>query len=202
MELYFSPFACSLAAHMVAREAEIEIELRQVKLKSKLLNDGTDFQSISPKGQVPALILENGQVLTESVAVLPYLASLKPEAGLMPEQGSPEYFQVLEWLSYISTEMHKRIFYPIFWLDEHHAQKALEAAPERLEHVAKAIENKTYLVGNRYCVADAFLCWWLILAPRAGIDLKPYPNLLEYKHRCAGREKSAAAIAYEKKLLD
>ena len=198
MKLYFSPFACSFAAHSLALEAGLDIDLQQVNLRTTTLEGGGDFRDISPKGKVPALVLDDGTVLTESIAVLSYIADLKPEPNLAPAAGSLERVQMLEWLSYVGSELHKGIFYPIFWLDKPHTEAARKSAPARLQYLSDHLKDKDYLVGSHFTAADAYLGWWLILAPRAGIDVEPFPILKDYHKRCTSRPSIAAAIAKEK----
>ena len=200
MKLYFSPFACSFAAHSLALEAGIDFDLYQVDLRTKTLKNGSDFRTISPKGKVPALVLDDGTVLTESIAVLSYIADLKPELNLTPPTGSLERVQMLEWLSYIGSELHKGIFYPIFWLDDHHAQTARKSVTSQLQYLTDHLKDKDYLLGAQFTAADAYLGWWLILAPRAGIELDAFPILKDYHQRCTSRRGIAAAIAREESL--
>lgn len=197
MKLYFSPFACSFAAHSLALEAGIDLDLQQVDLRTKMLEGGGDFRDISPKGKVPALVLHDGAVLTESIAVLSYIADLKSELNLAPPVGSLARVQMLEWLSYVGSELHKGIFYPIFWLDKHHADVARKSVPGRLQYLSNHLKDKDYLVGAHFTAADAYLGWWLILAPRAGIELNSFPILNDYHKRCTSRPSIAAAIAKE-----
>jgi len=146
---------------------------------------------------VPALVLDDGTVLTESIAVLSYIADLKPELNLAPAAGSLERVQMLEWLSYIGSELHKGIFYPIFWLDKHHAEAARKSARNRLQYLSDHLIDKEYIVGPHFTAADAYLGWWLILAPRAGVDVEPFPILKDYRKRFTSRPGIAAAIARE-----
>ena len=113
MRLYFNPGACSLSPHIVLREAGLEFDLVQVDLKTKKTKSGEDFTRINPKGQVPVLGLDNGEFLTEGPAIVQYIADRKPEAGLIPAAGSMERYRVLEWLNFITSELHKG-FSPLF----------------------------------------------------------------------------------------
>ena len=107
MQLYFAPGACSLASHITAREAGINIDLKRADTKTKKLEDGSDYLAVNSKGAVPALKLDNGQVLTEGVAIMQYLADQKPESNLAPKNGTMERYRVQEWLNYITSEVHK-----------------------------------------------------------------------------------------------
>ena len=113
MRLYFSPGACSLSPHIVLREAGLGFDLEQVDLKAKKTKSGEDFLRINPKGQVPVLRLDNGELLTEGPAIVQYIADREPEAGLIPAAGTMERYRVLEWLNFITSELHKG-FAPLF----------------------------------------------------------------------------------------
>lgn len=116
LQLYFSPMACSLASRIALMEAGIEARYHLVHLLTKKrIEDDTDFRAVSPKGAVPVLILENGDRLTESAAVLQYIADLKPETGLAPPLGTPDRYRLQEWLSFIGAEIHKGFLFPFFW---------------------------------------------------------------------------------------
>lgn len=114
MQFFFAPFACSLASHIALREANLDVEFRQVVLGTKRTITGDDFLAISPKGQVPALLLDDGTLLTEGPAVLQFIADLRPESGLAPQVGAPERYHMQAWLNYIATEIHKLVFWPTF----------------------------------------------------------------------------------------
>src|SRR2546423_3907892 len=107
MKLYFKPGACSLSPHIVLREAGLPFELVKVDTKAGRTATGEDFKRINPKGYVPTLQLDEGQVLTEGVAIVQYLADRKPEAQLAPKAGTLERYRLIEWLNYIATELHK-----------------------------------------------------------------------------------------------
>src|SRR5271156_2877190 len=113
MKLYFSPGACSLSPHIVLRELGLPFDLVKVDLASKQTSDGADFRTINPKGYVPTLATEHGQVLTEGPAIVQYLADRKPESGLAPANGSFARYRLQEWLNFISTEIHKS-YSPLF----------------------------------------------------------------------------------------
>lgn len=200
MELYFAPFACSLASHIVAREAGIPLTLRQVTLASKQLADGGDYFAVSPKGYVPALRLEDGTVLSENPVVLQYLAEQRPDAALLPPAGSRERYAVLEWVTYVSTELHKGIFALVFNPGAPEAAKdfARSLAERKLGYVAAQLGERPFLVGDRFTIADAYLTWALTLCPHAGIPLDPWPALQAYVARMHQRPAVAAAIAAER----
>ncbi|MFN8641628.1 MAG: glutathione binding-like protein [Candidatus Binatia bacterium] len=203
MELFFSPFACSLASHIAAREAGIPLDLRQVVLATKRTADGADYLAITPKGQVPVLRLDDGSLLTENPVILQYLAEQRPESGLLPPAGSRARLEVLEWVAFVSTEVHKAIFYPIFHPAAADGAKALarELAPHRLNLLAQRLEGREFLVGDRFTIADAYLTWALNLCRHAGLDLGAWPTLQSYSARMQERPGVRAAMAYERERM-
>lgn len=197
MELYYAPFACSLASHITLREAGLDATLVAVQLSTKTTATGGDFFAINRKGQVPALMLDDGAVLTEGTAVVQYLADRKPEAGLLPPVGAPDRYRVLEWLNYVATELHKACFATMFNPDAPPEAKAWArgAIPKKLEHVAAELGDREFLVGGRFSVADAYLTWALNLCTLAGVDL-PAP-LQAYLERAKTRPAVRAAFELE-----
>ncbi len=201
MKLYYSPFAYSQAAHIVIKEAGLDVELLAVDLKSKRVEDGSDFNKINPKGQVATLVLDDGEILTEGPAILLYLAGQAPQSDLMPKPESIEHYRTIEWLSYVSSELHKRLFYIIFWTDAHQANAAREAAPEKLIFLSNHLENRSHLVDETFTVADAYLTWWLGLAPQAGLPLDAYPILTAYLQRQQARDSVREANEFETRKI-
>ena len=196
MQLYFAPFACSLASHITLREAGLDVDLVQVTLSTKKTAAGDDFLAISPKGQVPTLRLDDGSILTEGPAVVQYLADLKPAAGLMPAAGRDRYL-VLQWLNYVSTEIHKGCFALMF-----HPAAPAEAKswargniPGKLDYVDAQIGSRSFLVGDRFTVADAYLSWALNLCGLVGVELPA--NLQRYLDGIKARPAVQAALAAE-----
>jgi glutathione S-transferase len=203
MELYFAPFACSLASHITAREAGIPVDLRQVSLSTKRTSDGADYLAITPKGYVPTLRLDDGSLLSENPVVLQYLADQRPEAGLLPPSGSRPRYEVLEWVGYVSTEIHKGIFALIFSPASPEEAKvyARALAQRKLPLLAERVREREFLVGDRFTIADAYLIWALNLCPFAGISLDPWPSLQHYLARMQARPSVQAAIAYEQERV-
>lgn len=198
MKLYFSPGACSLSPHIVLREAGLAHTLEKVSLASKTTASGTDFRTINPKGYVPALQLDNGEVLTEGPAIVQYLADLVPAKGLAPAAGSFERYRLAEWLNFISTELHKS-FSPLFQPDTPAETK--QAARARLEarfgFVAERLAGKDYLLGNQFSVADAYLFTVLGWTAHVKLDLAPWPVLQAYQQRVAARPAVREAMTAE-----
>ncbi len=197
MQLYYSPGACSLASHITAREAGVNIELKRADTKTKKLEDGSDYYAINSKGAVPALKLDNGQVLTEGVAIMQYLGDQKPESGVVPKAGTFERYRVQEWLNYITSEVHKT-FSPL-WGDnapevKAYAQKNLE---KKFDWLDKQLTGKKYLTGDTFTAADAYLFAVVNWVNVLSIDISKWPALKAFQERVAARPKVQEAMAAE-----
>ena len=197
MKLYYSPGACSLSPHIVLNEAGLAYELEKVNLGKHRTADGADFYAINPKGYVPALELDGGQLLTEGPAIVQYLADRKPESKLAPPAGTLERYRLIEWLNFISTELHKQ-FGPLF----HNAgeeikdrQRALIG--KRFDYVEAQLAGKPYLLGDTFTVADAYLFTMLTWTKHAGIDLGRWPALNDYFARVGARPQVQATLRQE-----
>src|SRR3989337_2387259 len=156
MKLYYSPGACSMAVHIALREAGIPFDLDKVDLAKHQAANGEDFYKINPKGYVPALRLDDGQVLTENAVLLQYVADQKPEAGLAPKAGTMERYRLMEWLNFISSEVHKTLgalFNPKIPAESKEERIAL--FHRRCDYIVQALGNKPYLMGERFTIADA-----------------------------------------------
>lgn len=181
MKLYYAPGACSLAPHILMHEAGIPVELERVDNKAKTTQSGENFWDVNPKGVVPVLKLDDGQRLTEAVAILLYLAEKKPGSGLMPKHGTMDYYRMMEWLNYVSSEVHKQ-FTPLFkesTPDEYRplAKKNLHAAFTLLD---KHLAGKPFLLGDKLSVADIYLFVVANWARFQDIDMAQWPNLKAY----------------------
>lgn len=202
MKLYYYPGACSLAAHIVLREAGYDFELDQVDLAAKTTASGEDYRQVNAKGYVPALRLDNGQVLTEDAVILQYLADLKPEAGLAPRAGGLECYRQLEWLTFIATELHKTLgalFNPRITSETKDMQVALFG--RRAAWLSRQLGEGPFLMGETFSIADAYLFTVLNWCGMLQIDLSPWPNLQDYLARIAARPAVQAAMQAEG-LLD
>jgi glutathione S-transferase len=202
LQLYFSPLACSLASRIALMEAGIDACYHQIDLLAKkVIADGGDFFAVSAKGAVPVLVLDNGETLTESAAVLQYIADLKPELGLAPRPGDPDRYRLQEWISFIGSEIHKAFLFPTFWY-KNDASKA--AARERIEKtvtvVAEHLRGRDYLVGTHFTVVDGYLTWALLLLRYAGVEVAQWSVLVDYLVRMQQRPQVKAAIEIESEL--
>ncbi|KZL16144.1 MULTISPECIES: glutathione transferase GstA [unclassified Pseudovibrio] len=199
MKLFYKPGACSLATHITLNEIAISYEIDRVDTEAGKTSTGLDFKTINPKGYVPALLLESGEVLTEGAAVLQYLADTHPEHGLAPKAGSVARARLQEYLNFISSELHKA-FTPLFTpsasvQEKEIAAKSVGAKLDCFESLFS--DGRSYLLGESFSVADAYLfvvCSW----PRlVGIDLKNWPNLAEFAERVSQRSSVQAAMKAE-----
>jgi glutathione S-transferase len=188
MKLYYSPGACSLSPHIVIRELGLPVELEKADLATKKTAKGTDFLTINPKGQVPTLELDDGQVLTEGPAIVQYLADRKPEMGLLPAAGSMDRYRVQEWLNHITSEIHKN-YTPLFnpQAPEDYKQIARANLAKRYRRIDELLKGKAYLMGDRFTVADAYLFTVTSWAGHVGVDLADFANLQAYQRRIADR---------------
>ena len=203
MKLYYSPGACSLSPHIVLREAGLSFDLVKKDLHSQTREDGSDYRTVNPKGYVPALVLDDGQVLTEGPAIVQYLADQVPGKKLAPPAGTLERVRLQEWLNYITSELHKT-FSPLFnkQASEDWKAAARELLDRRIDFVAKALEGRSYLMGDTFTVADCYLFTVLNWAGWVKIDLSRWPSVTEYLKRVAARPAVQAALQAEGLLKD
>jgi glutathione S-transferase len=198
MKLYYSPGACSQAVHIALREAGFPFTTEKVDLKAKKTETGADYKAINPKGYVPALQLDDGQVLTEVQALLQYIGDQKKGSGLTPDAYSMERYRFLEWLGFVSTELHKQfgpLFYPTTPEEVKTQQK--EKIAGRLEYVNGRLEKSQFLMGDTYTVADAYLFVMTGWAKNFGIDLGKHAALGAWRERVAARPAVQAALEAE-----
>jgi glutathione S-transferase len=200
MDLYFSPLSCSMASRIALYEAGADASFHRVDTKAGRTADGADYLRINPKGLVPALRIDEGEVLTENAAVLQYLADRFPDAGLAPS-GFQRY-RLQQWLSFIGTELHKFVFGQLFSprADEAAKARAREAAAERLAYLDAELEGREFLL-DRFSVADAYLVVVLSWGAHVGVDLTPFPNVVAYHTRLLTRPSVAKARAEEMALF-
>ncbi len=198
MKLYYSPGACSLSPHIVAREAGLDIEIVLASTKTHKLQDGTDFYTLNPKGYVPLLELDNGERLSEGPAIVQYLADQAPASGLAPANGTMERYRLQEWLNFITSELHKG-FSPLFNPAMPEEAKALFRTKllDRLSWVDGQLEGRSYLMGETFTVADAYLFTVTGWGRLVGVDVSPFARLVAYRDRVAARPAVQAALKQE-----
>lgn len=198
MKLYYSPGACSLSPHIVLREAGLPAEIVKVDLKAKKTEEGDDYTRINPKGYVPALELDDGQVLTEGPAIVQYLADKAPASGLAPANGTMERYRLQEWLNFITSEIHKQ-FSPLFdpTASDEIKQRQRDKLAGRFDWLDQELKGKDYLMGRQFTVADAYLFTTLNWCQWTGIELAKWPVLADYVKRVAARPKVQEALRAE-----
>jgi glutathione S-transferase len=198
MKLYFSPGACSMSPHIVAHEAGIPLTLSKVDTATKKLADGGDYWAINPKGYVPALELDNGELLTEGPAIVQYLADRKPEAKLVPPAGTLERYRVQEALGYINSEIHKT-YSPLFrpTTSPELRKDREDYLRKRYALLEKQLAKGPYLFGEQFTVADAYLFTVTNWSKFLKLDLSEFPNLLAFQARVAARPAVQATLAAE-----
>ena len=198
MKLYYSPGACSLSPHIVLHESGLPFEAVLASTKTHKLQDGTDYYTINPKGYVPLLELDDGQRLSEGPAIVQYLADQVPAKALAPAHGTMARYRLVEWLNFISTELHKT-FSPLFTPDMPDAAKAMfrDRLATRFNYVDEQLDGKTYLTGDTFTVADAYLFTVTSWCQYVGVDISGLARLQAYMGRVAARPAVQAALKAE-----
>jgi len=197
MKLYFSPGACSLSPHIVLREAGLDVTLEKVDLRSKKTASGADYLSINPKGYVPALDTGDG-VLTEGPAIVQFVADKAPGKALAPAAGTMARYRMIEWLNFISTEVHKN-YSPLFnpASSDDAKNNARDNLAKRYAYIEGMLAGRDYLLGDQYSVADAYLFVVTNWARPVKLDLSAYPNLQAFHARVGARPAVQEALRAE-----
>ena len=198
MKLFYSTGACSLSPHIVLRESGLPFTLVLASTKTHKLADGTDYYTINPKGYVPLLELDDGQRLSEGPAIVQYIADQVPASGLAPAAGTMERYRLIEWLNFITSELHKS-FSPLFNPAMPEEGKALYRAKlgERFAWVNTQLEGRDYLMGAQFTVADAYLFTVAGWGKHVGVDIAPLKQLSAYMARVAARPAVQEALKAE-----
>jgi glutathione S-transferase len=198
MKLYYSPGACSQAAHIVLHETGFSHDSVRVDLDAKKNEDGSDYWRINPKGAVPALELENGEVLTENAVILQYLGDRSGSSEMLPPLGDFRRYRVLEWLNFVATELHKG-FGPLWnpaaaseW-----KQATRDLLAKKFDYVERQLGDGSFLTGNRFTIADAYLFVMLGWTGMNDIDLSRWPGLTEFYERAAQRPSVRQVLEFE-----
>jgi glutathione S-transferase len=199
MKLYYAPGACSLSPHIALLEAGLPFDLVKVDLKAKKLENGDDFWAVNGKGQVPALKLDGGELVTEGPVIVQMIADQAAAKHLAPARDSAERYKFLEWLNYITTELHKNLgpmFSPVLADDAKAFFK--DRAMGKFKYLDSQLAGRDYLMGQHFTVADGYLFTMLMWATdRLNFDLSGLPNLMAYKARVAARPKVKEAMTRE-----
>ena len=198
MKLYYSPGACSLSPHIALLEAGLPYDLVKVDLRAKKLENGDDYLAVNPKGQVPALALDSGELVTEGPVIVQMIADKAAAKNLAPARDSAERYKLQEWLTYINGELHKNIgalFNPAL-ADE---AKAVfkDRAGGKFKYVDGQLAGKDYLMGKQFSVADGYMFTMLRWADAMKFDLAGLTNLMAYKDRVGARPMVQEALVKE-----
>jgi glutathione S-transferase len=198
MKLYYSPGACSLSPHIALLEAGLPYDLVKVDLKAKTLENGDDYLKVNPKGQVPALALDSGELVTEGPVIVQMIADKAAGTNLAPARDSTERYKLLEWLNFLTSEVHKSfgpMFSPVLADDAKAFFK--DRVMGKFKYIDGALAGHDYLLGQQFTVADGYLFTMLSWADRMKFDLSGMPNLVAYKDRVAARPKVKEALIKE-----
>jgi glutathione S-transferase len=198
MKLYYSPGACSLSPHIALLEAGLPYDLVKVDLRAKKLENGDDFLKVNPKGQVPALALDNGELVTEGPVIVQMIADKVAGKNLAPARDSAERYKFLEWLNFVTSEVHKNfgpLFSPVLADDAKAFFK--DRVMGKFKYLDGALAGHDFLMGKQFTVADGYLFTMLCWADRMNFDLSALLNLLAYKARVAARPKVQEALTKE-----
>lgn len=199
MKLFFSPGACSLASHIVLREAGVDFSLEKVDTSTHTTAQGTDYYTINAKGCVPVLELANGERLTEGPVISQYVADTGKNTDLMPAAGSLARYRVMEWQNYITSELHKS-FSPLFGspsVDDAAKPHFAAALQKKFKWVSSQLGGKKYLTGDNFTAADAYMFVVASWAKYVNLDLSEHTNLQEYLKRVADRPAVKQAMQAE-----
>lgn len=198
MKLYYSPGACSLSPHIALLEAGLPYDLVKVDVRAKKLENGDDYLQVNPKGQVPALELDSGELVTEGPVIVQMIADQASAKNLAPARDSAERYKLLEWLNFITTELHKN-FSPLFQPVIPDEVKAFfkDRLMGKFKYADSKLAGQDYLMGKQFTVADGYLFVMLKWAERTGMDLSALKNLMAFKDRVAARPKVQEALTKE-----
>lgn len=198
MKLYYSPGACSLSPHIALKEAGIPFDLVKVDLKAKKTEDGSDYLALNPKGQVPAIGMDNGDVLTEGAVIVQMVADKVPGKSLVPPAGTAERYRAQEWLNFVGSELHKN-FSPLFnpAIPDDVKQFFKDRIMGKFTYINSALAGKDYLMGSQFTVPDGYLFTMLRWADGHKLDVSGLENLVAYKARVAARPMVQEALQAE-----
>lgn len=198
MKLYFSPGSCGLASQIALREAKQRFELIKVDFKTKKTIEGDYFQ-VTPKGFVPALKLDDGDVLTEGAVILQWIADNFPHANLLPSYGLRERYTALEWLNFVASDLHKgmAVMFSPFVDDDSKANFAKGNLTSKFEYIEEHLSQNEYVLGKQFSVADAYLFNVLSWPPRVKIDITKYTSILKFMARMKQRQSVRESLEAE-----
>ena len=198
MKLYYTPGACSLSPHIALLEAGLPYDLVKVDLRAKKLENGDDFLKVNPKGQVPVLALDSGELVTEGPVIVQMIADKAAGKNLAPARDSADRYKLLEWLNFITTELHKN-FSPLFQpaIPDEVKNFFKDRIKGKFKYADSKLAGQDYLMGKQFTVADGYLFVMLKWAERTGMDLSEFKNLMAFNDRVAARPNVQAALKME-----
>ena len=198
MKLYYAPGACSLSPHIALLEAGLPYDLIKVDLRAKTLESGDDYLKVNPKGQVPALALDSGELVTEGPVIIQMIADKAGDKNLAPARDSAERYKLQEWLNFITTELHKN-FSPLFQpvIPDEVKNFFKDRLTAKFKYIDVQLAGRDYLLGKQFTVADGYLFVMLAWADRTKLDLSGFSNLMAYKARVGSRPKVQEALTRE-----
>lgn len=199
MKLYYTPGVCSLSPHIILKESGLPHSLVKTDIRAKTIDGGADYKAKNPLGYVPALELDDGTLLTEGPAIVQYIADKAPEKKLAPANGTLDRYKMQSWLNFVSTELHKGGFSPLFnpALADDVKKVFRDRLMTRLDHLENHLKKNDYLLGSTFSLPDAYLFTVLRWTVPMKIDLAPYPAIQAYQKRIAARPGVQAAMAAE-----
>ncbi len=198
MKLYYTPGTCSLAPHIVLEETKTPFTAVKIDLRTKKANDGSDFLKVNPNGYVPALMLDDGTVLTEASVLVQYIADKAGATNLAPANGTVARYQLMSWLNFVATEVHKG-FSPLFHPKMPAEGKAVatERLIDRIKFLDGHLAKSAYITGNSFTLPDAYLFTVLQWTYGLKIDLSPFPHIVAYLEKIRARPAVEAAMRAE-----
>jgi glutathione S-transferase len=198
MKLFFRPLACSLACRIAALEAKLDVEFVEVNLfGDHITASGQSFQELFPKGKVAALLLDDGRILTENAAILQFIGDQAEPSTLVPVPASADRYRVQEALSFVGTELHKGILYPLFQpqTPDEVKEHVRSLAPRILDQLDHMLQDATWITGDDFTVADCYLIWTIYLLKLSEFDLSE--NIIAYYKRAKNRASVEQALGAE-----
>ncbi len=197
--LMHAPRTCSLAVRFAAAEGRVPLAVEPLALRTKRFERGGSLFDVHPLGQVSVLRLPSGEILTETSAVLMWVQAQSPHPAFRRGPDDPDYYQMLRWIGFCATELHKQIFRIVFYPEatEPVKDRFRDLAPQRFALLDRHLANRPFLLGDGVSAADAYLAWVLALAPDAGLDTTPFPHLSAYRARVLARPAINALVQAE-----
>lgn len=198
MKLYYTKGACSLTVRIILHEIGVKAEFESVDLKTKKTESGADFFTINPKGSVPVLEIKEKEILTENAIILQYLADTNKATNLLPDIGDLNRYRILEWVNYITTELHKG-FSPLFnpkISNETKEEVFIPAIKTKFDFINQTFKGP-YLTGNEFTLPDAYLFVILRWAKAFNIDIASYNNLTRFFNKMKERPAVHKALSEE-----